>query len=109
MGTLRLFDLLHQLKQFPAKNDALAAKENGKWRTYSTEEYIDTVNYVSYAFINMGIQPGDRIGLISNNRPEWNFIDLAIFRNLNLHIFYNRSNGSYFDICIVVIIYSNHR
>lgn len=77
MENLRLFDLLHNLKQFPAKEDALAAKENGTWRKYSTQEYIDTVNYISYAFINMGIKPGDKIGLISNNRPEWNFIDFA--------------------------------
>ncbi|MGZ3862047.1 MAG: AMP-dependent synthetase/ligase [Bacteroidia bacterium] len=73
----RLFDLLHNLKTMPLKDDALAAKENGVWRKYSTEEYINTVNYVSYAFLNLGIKPGDKIGLISNNRPEWNFIDYA--------------------------------
>src|SRR4051812_13546253 len=73
----RLFDLLHNLKQLPLKADALAAKENGAWRKYSTEEYIDTVNALSYAFIDIGIKPGDKIGLISNNRPEWNFVDYA--------------------------------
>jgi long-chain acyl-CoA synthetase len=73
----RLFDLLHNLKQMSLKDDALACKENGVWRKYSTQEYIDTVNYLSYAFINLGIKPGDKIGLISNNRPEWNFVDFA--------------------------------
>ncbi|MGZ3865772.1 MAG: AMP-dependent synthetase/ligase [Bacteroidia bacterium] len=73
----RLFDLLHNLKNMPLKDDALAAKENGTWRKYSTQEYIDTVNYICYAFLNLGIKPGDKIGLISNNRPEWNFIDFA--------------------------------
>ena len=73
----RLFDSLHHLKQMPSKTDALAAKENGVWRKYSTEEYIDTVNILSYAFIELGIKPGEKIGLISNNRPEWNFIDYA--------------------------------
>ncbi len=73
----RLFDLLHNLKQMPLKEDALAAKENGIWHKYSTQEYIDTVNYLSYAFISMGIKPGDKIGLISNNRPEWNFVDYS--------------------------------
>ncbi len=77
MENLRLFDLLHNLKQMPPKDDVLAAKENGVWRKYSTQEYIDTVNYLSYAFINIGIQPDDKIGLISNNRPEWNFVDYA--------------------------------
>src|ERR1700752_2850000 len=73
----RLFDLLHHLKEMPLKEDALAAKENGVWRKYSTQEYIDTVNYISYAFINLGMKPGDKIGLIANNRPEWNFVDYA--------------------------------
>jgi long-chain acyl-CoA synthetase len=73
----RLFDYLDNLKQMPSKEDALAAKENGKWRKYSTTEYIDTVNAISYAFINLGIKPGEKIGLISNNRPEWNFVDYA--------------------------------
>ncbi len=77
MENLRLFDLLHNLLEMPLKEDALAAKENGSWRKYSTKEYIDTVNHLSYAFIDLGIQPGDKIGLISNNRPEWNFIDYA--------------------------------
>ncbi len=77
MENFRLFDLLHNLKKFPLKDDALAAKENGSWHKYSTLEYIDTVNYLSYAFINIGIQPGDKIGLIANNRPEWNFVDFA--------------------------------
>ena len=77
MEDFRLFDLLHNLKQKPLKEDALAAKENGKWHKYSTQEYIDTVNFLSYAFIHVGILPGDKIGLIANNRPEWNFVDYA--------------------------------
>ena len=77
MENYRLFDLLHNLKNLPQKEDALAAKENGVWKKYSTQNYIDTVNFLSYAFINMGVQPGDKIGLISNNRPEWNFVDYA--------------------------------
>lgn len=77
MENFRLFDLLHRLKGLAPKEDALAAKENGLWRKYSTQEYIDTVNYLSYAFLQLGIRPGDKIGLISNNRPEWNFVDYA--------------------------------
>lgn len=77
MENLRLFDLLHNLLTMPLKEDALGAKENGQWRKYSTKEYIDSVNYLSYAFLDIGIKPGDKIGLIANNRPEWNFIDYA--------------------------------
>jgi long-chain acyl-CoA synthetase len=77
MENKRLFDLLHDLKKLPLKDDALAAKENGVWRKYSTTEYIDSVNNLSYAFLHLGTEPGEKIGLISNNRPEWNFVDFA--------------------------------
>lgn len=77
MEELRLFDLLHNLKEKPLKDDALACKVAGSWRKYGTQEYIDTVNLLSYAFISLGIQPGEKIGLIANNRPEWNFTDYA--------------------------------
>lgn len=77
MENFRLFDLLHNLKTMPLKEDALASKENGVWHKYSTLEYIENVNHLSYAFIHLGIMPGDKIGLISNNRPEWNFVDYA--------------------------------
>ena len=74
---LRLFDLLSNLKQMPPKEDMLAAKENQRWRKYSTLEYIETVDFLSCAFLDLGIQKGDKIGLIANNRPEWNFVDHA--------------------------------
>lgn len=82
----RLFDLLHQLKQMPLKDDALAAKENGEWHKYSTLEYIDAVTNLSYTFINLGIKAGDKIGLISNNRPEWNFVDYACLQTGALNV-----------------------
>lgn len=83
---IRLFDLLHNLKQMPSKDDALAAKENGEWRKYSTEEYIENVTNLSYAFIHLGIKSGDKIGLISGNRPEWNFVDYACLQTGALNV-----------------------
>ena len=83
---LRLFDLLHGLKNMPLKEDALAAKENGEWRKYSTQEYIEAVTNLSYFFIHQGIKPGDKIGLISNNRPEWNFVDYACLQTGALNV-----------------------
>jgi long-chain acyl-CoA synthetase len=85
MENFRLFDLLHQLKQKPAKDDALAAKENGAWRKYSTAEYIETVTNLSYAFLHVGFKRGDKIGLISNNRPEWNFVDFACLQTATIN------------------------
>jgi long-chain acyl-CoA synthetase len=34
----------------------------------------------------MGLQPGDRIATVSNNRPEWNFLDLAMLQVGGVHV-----------------------
>ncbi len=81
----RLFDAIdYQLENFP-KQDALAAKENGQWRTYSTKEIKDTVNLFSAGLLQLGVsandmtaEGADKIAIISNNRPEWVFTDLAV-------------------------------
>ncbi len=87
MQLTRLFDLLPRyLELFGNKSDVLAAKENGQWRGYSLTEFQQAVAEVSYALIDMGIVPGDRIASISNNRPEWNFLDMAIMEVGAIHV-----------------------
>jgi long-chain acyl-CoA synthetase len=79
MEPTRTFDLLTRIQTlFPEKKDVLAGKEDGKWRLYSVKEYINNCNWVSYALLSMGIKKGDKIAIISNNRPEWNFTDFGI-------------------------------
>ncbi len=78
MVITRIFDILPQLLEKYNKPNALAAKENGKWRTYSTQEFVDSVNYLSYGLHNLGLEREDKIAIIANNRPEWNFADFAI-------------------------------
>jgi len=77
MAITRVFDILPQLQEKYNKPNALAAKENGKWRTYSTQEFIDYVNNLSYGLYNLGLEREDKIAIIANNRPEWNFADFA--------------------------------
>lgn len=73
----RLFDIpYYQLENFP-KKDAFTAKVNGEWLPLSTQDFIDKANALSRGFIAKGIQPGDKIGLVSTNRPEWNIVDIA--------------------------------
>lgn len=85
MNTKRLFDAVaYQLENFP-KNDMLSAKENGKWKGYSTQQVADTVNRFSAGLVALGVnangfspETSDKIAIISNNRPEWVFTDLAV-------------------------------
>jgi long-chain acyl-CoA synthetase len=74
----RLFDIAyHQLNTFPQKV-AFSDKVNGKWNLISTQEYLDKANQLSRGLIKIGINPGDKVALISNNRSEWNISDIAI-------------------------------
>lgn len=76
----RIFDVpYYQLDKFP-QQDCLNAKENGKWRSYSTQELIDHMNKVSMALLASGIKKGDSISIVGNNRPEWNFVDFGIMQ-----------------------------
>ena len=82
---LRLFDCLdYQLERFP-KQDMLAAKENGQWRPYSTEEVKQTSLKLAAGLQALGVSGNDmttenrdKIAIISNNRPEWLITDMAV-------------------------------
>ncbi|HEX4957862.1 MAG TPA: long-chain fatty acid--CoA ligase [Lacibacter sp.] len=82
----RLFDCIDiQLSQFP-KEDMFAAKEEGGiWRKYSTKEVKETVDKLAAGLYHLGIsaqdmsaERRDKIAIISNNRPEWLLLDLAV-------------------------------
>lgn len=75
----RLFDFpRYQLKHSPLE-DSLVNKINGKWTPISTKEYVDMADKAGRALIDLGIKPGDKIGLISTtNRWEWNVMDIGI-------------------------------
>ena len=84
MHMKRLFDCLdHQLANFP-KQDMLAAKEKGIWKTYSTADVASTVDALSAGLLSLGVsghnftpESSDKIAIMSSNRPEWVFTDLA--------------------------------
>ena len=79
MEVKRVFDLLsHYKEKFPNQKVALAAKQNGRWREYSIDEYVELSNILSGAFIELGVKPQDKVAVISGNRPEWNMLDMAI-------------------------------
>ena len=78
MEIKRTFDILpYALSKYPLDN-CLVSKENGKWESISTQEYFDKANELSNALIELGVQPGDRIASINNNRPEWNILNVAV-------------------------------
>ena len=77
----RLFDFpYYQLETYNLK-DALTTNYDGKWQSTSTQEYIDLSNQLSRGLLRLGVQPNDKIAVIStNNRTEWNVCDIGILQ-----------------------------
>lgn len=61
-----------------AKKDALNHKVGTDWLNISAETFVERVRNVALGLAELGIKPGDRIALLSENRPEWSIADLAI-------------------------------
>lgn len=74
----RLFDIpYNQLERFP--NECMfSTKRAGEWDKLSTATFLDLVNSTSKGLVALGVKPGDRVGIVSSNRFEWNVSDIAI-------------------------------
>jgi long-chain acyl-CoA synthetase len=59
------------------KPDRMMAKKDGVWKSISTAEFETTVRRLSLGFQAIGLKPGDRVALLSENRPEWVMADFA--------------------------------
>jgi len=82
----RLFDVVpYQLEKFP-KADSLAGKDNGAWVTYSTQQFANRAKEIAMGLIALGINRGDKVVSISNNRPEWNMLDIGILQTGAVHV-----------------------
>ncbi len=61
-----------------AKKDALNYRTDGRWININASQFVERVKNVALGLAALGIRPGDRIALLSENRPEWSIADLAI-------------------------------
>lgn len=59
------------------KPDALQVKIGGRYEPISHRALLERVRHVSYALRQLGANPGDRVAIISENRPEWAIADFA--------------------------------
>lgn len=71
------------------KRDALAFKVGDAWSYVNGQAAIDRVKRIAMGLAALGVKEGDRVAIISENRPEWSFVDLAILslRAVNVPIY----------------------
>ena len=93
----RLIDVLsHQQMNYP-REDALCDKTEGKWRKYSTDNCIETVNNFSLGLLKLGIKKEDKVALISANRIEWSLVDIGALQvgSVIVPLYPNMSEDNY--------------
>jgi long-chain acyl-CoA synthetase len=61
-----------------ANETAMRIQVDGQWQSRSYREMGDTIRQIARALLALGVQPGDRIGIFAQNRPEWTLVDFAI-------------------------------
>ena len=74
----RLFDLAYRQYTIAADFPMFCYRKNDEWIKVSCSEFIQQVNETSKGLIALGIHPGEKVALISENRVEWNILDFAI-------------------------------
>jgi long-chain acyl-CoA synthetase len=60
------------------KPDRMLVKRSGAWQPLSSDEVESSVRRLSLGFRDLGLKPGDRVALLSRNRPEWVMTDFAV-------------------------------
>lgn len=76
----RLFDFLDKHAANRPEEFFLSSKKqdsNKQWKHYTFADVQQWTNRTSQLLINLGLTNGNTIAIISSNRPEWNFVDLA--------------------------------
>ena len=97
MEVKRTFDIVARLHEKFNRDDALMVKRNGKWDKFSTNQYKEHVDNFSIGLLELGFKKGDKIATVSNNRPEWNMLDMGLAQIGGVHvpIYPNISNEEY--------------
>ncbi|MEA2273471.1 MAG: long-chain acyl-CoA synthetase, partial [Solirubrobacteraceae bacterium] len=64
-------------ERFPDR-PAVRWKEGDDWRELNFGEVAEIVDELALGLISLGVQPGDRVCVLANTRPEWCFASFAI-------------------------------
>jgi long-chain acyl-CoA synthetase len=74
--TRTLVDIFRGVERLD-KPDLLLEKRDGAWRPISSSEFVARVKAVHEGLARLGVEPGGRVALLAENRPEWSIVDFA--------------------------------
>jgi long-chain acyl-CoA synthetase len=72
-----LCDIFYYSVDTYRKSEHLKVKRGGEWRAISSAEFLSAVEELSMGLRALGVEKGDRVAILCENRPEWAYADLA--------------------------------
>ena len=69
--------LKQNYEKYGDKKIAMRVKEFGIWQTYTWEDYYEKAKYFSLGLISLGLEWGDKVSILGENKPEWYWAELA--------------------------------
>ena len=69
--------LKHAIDRWP-KAKALGYKEQGKWHWLTWEDYYQRIEQLAVSLCSLGLNPGDHVAILGNNRVEWLVANMAV-------------------------------
>ena len=71
-------EVAHQALDRAANSAAFNVREAGYWRKVSTESFCQDVRRLCLGLVDLGLKPGDAVGILAPSSPSWLIADLAI-------------------------------
>jgi long-chain acyl-CoA synthetase len=76
-GSRTIADLVANSAVEYAEQIAVRHKRDGVWQDVTYAQLADIVQQIGLGLIDIGIQPGERLCILANTRPEWSYVDMA--------------------------------
>jgi long-chain acyl-CoA synthetase len=83
---------LHAVDEYPTPRAQMVRRDE-HWEAISSKEFLRRVAGLANAFVELGVKPGDRVGLFAPNCPEWHTADFAINGSgaITVPVYFNES------------------
>src|SRR6202453_1649722 len=76
-GSQSIADLVPLAAAKHAGETAVRYKRDGNWHDVTYAEMAEIVQEIGLGLIDLGIEPGERLCILANTRPEWSYVEVA--------------------------------
>jgi long-chain acyl-CoA synthetase len=76
-GSRTIADLIPCVATAHGENPAIRYKHDGVWQDISYTQLAEVVQEIGLGLIDLGIEPGERLCILANTRPEWSYADMG--------------------------------